>query len=456
MTTPIQSIYSKQQLLLNNERPFALDKRLSALKTLNEMITKYEQNILQALKKDLGKNPAEAWLAEFGYLRSEITYTIKHLHKWIKPKKVKTSLMQFPGRSHIMYEPLGQTLVIAPWNYPIQLAIAPVIASVAAGNVTMLKPSEISGYSSKLLYTMFSEFFNEDYIAVIEGGVEETNELLDLPWDHIFFTGSTAVGRIIAKKSAEHLSRVTLELGGKTPTVVTKHANIEIAAKRIVWGKFMNAGQTCIAPDYILADESIKEQLIEQLKQAIVKFYGEQPEKSGEYSRIINQKHFNRIIKLIDSNKVVFGGTYSEADLYIAPTILHNVTIDCPVMHDEIFAPLLPIITYSSLKEVPMIINKNKDPLAAYYFSENKDEIEFLLQKIPAGGVSINTTIQHIVEKDLPFGGRGSSGQGSYHGYASFKQFSHEKSVIYMPTLFDLTLKYPPLTSNLKWLKKFF
>jgi len=303
---------------------------------------------------------------------------------------------------------------------------------------------------------MFIEFFDENYISVIEGGVEETNQLLNLEWDHIFFTGSTAIGKIIAKKGSENLSRVTLELGGKSPTVVTQNANIKIAAQRIAWGKFINAGQTCIAPDYILVHESVKDNLITELKQAIISFYGNNPHTSNEYGRIINKNHFNRAIKLIEKNNIAFGGDYCTDDLYIAPTIMDNITLNSPVMQEEIFAPILPIITYSNLNKVPAIINKNKDPLAAYFFSENKQEINYLLEKIPAGGVSINTTIQHIVEQSLPFGGRGSSGQGAYHGHASFKQFSHAKSVINMPTLFDLKQKYPPLGNNLKWIRKFF
>jgi len=418
--------------------------REEGLRAFLSAVQKHEPQIIDALHEDMHRSSTEAYLSEVGYVTGELRNAIKSVGKWMRPKKMFAPLAAAPSRSMLVPQPLGLTLVVGPWNYPVQLALAPVVGAVAAGNVCVVKPSELAPASSAVVKSILDMAFDPKWVATVEGGIETSQALLGHRWDHIFFTGGTEVGRIYAKAGAEHLSRVTLELGGKSPTIVTESADLDIAAKRIAWGKWFNTGQTCIAPDYILAHRSIRETLVEKIGQAATGFYGDDPQKSEDYGRIINDRHFARVSGLIDADKVAFGGTTDAADRYIAPTILTNVTLDDKVMGEEIFGPILPVLDYDALDDVLATVSQRPNPLALYLFTTNPADEKFVLDRISFGGGCINNTLLHFSDHKLPFGGVGSSGLGAYHGQHSFDAFSHKKGVLKTANFLDPSIKYPP------------
>ncbi|RKD30545.1 aldehyde dehydrogenase [Thermohalobacter berrensis] len=428
--------------------------RMEMLKHLKKVILENEKLILKALKDDLNKPPFEAYATEIGIVLDEIDYVIKNLKNWTKPKKVKTPIFHFLSKSFIYPEPYGVVLIIAPWNYPFQLVLSPLIGAIAGGNCAIIKPSEYSSNTSKILSKIINENFKSDFITVIEGGSEVNKSLLEQKFDYIFFTGSVRVGKIVMEAASKHLTPITLELGGKSPCIVDEEANIDLAAKRITWGKFLNAGQTCVAPDYLLVHKNIKEGLIKNIIKYIKEFYGDDPRKSPDYPRIINKKHFIRLSKLLEDGEIVYGGEVDEDDLYLSPTIIDNIDWNFEIMKDEIFGPLLPVLEYKDLDEVINKVNGKPKPLALYFFSNNKEKEKKVLEDIPFGGGCINDTIVHVASSYLPFGGVGNSGMGSYHGKASFDTFTHYKSILKKSNMFDINLRYPPYRNKIKALKK--
>ncbi|MFN3757106.1 MAG: aldehyde dehydrogenase [Flavobacterium sp.] len=429
-------------------------KRKELLKKLLKVIQNREKEIEGALFKDFSKPPFETFITEFNYVISDLKHTIKQLNTWAKPKKVTPSLFNFPSSEFIYNEPYGKVLIISPWNYPFQLAICPLVAAIAAGNTVVLKPSEISYHTSELLSQIISEVFDVKEAIVILGGVELTQKELKKKWDYIFFTGSTRVGKIIALEAAKNLTPCTLELGGKSPCIVDETANIDIAAKRIVWGKFLNAGQTCVAPDYILVHATQKFDLVQKLKNEILQFYGENPQESPDFARIINKDHWNRLLDLIDKKKIIEGGINDDWTRYIAPTLIDEPEMNDPIMQEEIFGPILPIISYSTFEDIEKVISQNEKPLALYVFSENKEFSETIIRKFSFGGGCVNDCIMHLVNHRLPFGGIGNSGMGAYHGKHGFETFSHKKAIVKRGTSLDIPLRYAPYNKRMKW-KKF-
>jgi aldehyde dehydrogenase (NAD+) len=433
--------------------------RIEQLKKLKAAILKYEQQIHEALYKDLKKSPEECWITETGMCLEEINYTIKHLQKWVSPVSVSTNLLNLPSTSKIIAEPLGVVLIIGPWNFPFQLLIKPLIGAVAAGNCVVLKPSEFAGNTEKILVKIINEIYAPSYILPVQGSGENIIPAMmnNFIFDHVFYTGSTSVGKIIYKMAAENLVPVTLELGGKSPAVVDYDANIKVAAKRIVLTKFSNCGQMCISPDYVLVHETKKEELVTAIKKCINEFYLPNPAESYDYGKMINEKQFNRVVNYITQGELLQGGSYNKATLYIEPTIIDNPGLYQPVMKEEIFGPVLPILTFKNQQAAIKIIEQNKNPLAFYIFTNNKLNAKKWLQKIPSGGACVNNTSWHFTNNKLPFGGRGFSGTGAYHGKFSFNVFSHKKAVMQTPAWFDPALKYPSFKGRLnllKWLVK--
>lgn len=433
----------------------SLDFRLKQLKQLKEAIKKYEKAIIEALRKDLGKHEFEAYTNEVGFTLDSIGYTMKHLRKWQKDQKVKTPIHQLGAKSYIQFEPYGTVLIIAPFNYPFQLLIEPLIGAIAAGNTVVLKPSEYTTHTEAVIKEMIESHFPEDYISVVTGGREVTTELINSKFDYIFFTGSVTVGKIVMAAASKNLTPVTLELGGKSPTIVDKSAKIDLAARRIAWGKFLNAGQTCVAPDYVYVHKSIEKEFKEKLKGYIHDFYGHEAHKSEDYGRIVTKRHHNRLRDLIHPDKIFHGGSHDEDSLYIEPTILEDVSWSDPIMADEIFGPILPILTYEDIDEVIQVIQENDKPLALYLFTEDKVLEEKVLKSTSFGGGAINDTISHVASPYLPFGGVGPSGMGVYHGKYSFEVFSHKRSVLRKSTKFDMKLIYPPYKNKVKLAKLF-
>ncbi len=451
---------NKYQLLLEKQRDYfrtgatlPVEFRKKALQTLLMSIKKRENEILKAVKTDLGKSSFEAYTNEIGIIYLEIKHLMKNIAKWAKPKKTKVEMFLMPASGTIYNEPYGTSLIIAPWNYPFQLVIAPLIAAIAAGNTAIVKPSEVSPATAKIVTTILEESFSDNFVAVVNGGVDETTALLSLPVDKIFFTGSVPVGKIVMAAAAKNLTPVTLELGGKSPVIVDKSADLKLAARKIVWGKFNNAGQTCVAPDYILVDKSIESDFIKKLQEVIREFYGENPEESNDFGRIINERHVARLEKLIDSKKVVFGGKVNVNKKYIAPTIMTDVTLDDIVMQDEIFGPILPVLAFEKIEDAISIIRSFSKPLALYLFTKDKNVEKLIMERVSFGGGGINTTILHVASSHLPFGGVGQSGTGSYHGKAGFDDFSHKKSVLKQPVFFDPGITYPGKQISLKLIK---
>lgn len=423
------------------------------IKLLNAVII-HENEIIQALYDDFKKPAFEVVLTETSYVISELKNTIKNLKKWSSPKRVFPSLLNFPSKDYIYKEPYGKVLIIAPWNYPFQLAVCPLISAIAAGNQVVLKPSELTPKTSEIIHKIISKIFHINHVEVKEGGVEVSEQLLSERWDYIFFTGSVAVGKIVAKAAAENLTPVTLELGGKNPCIIDETANLKLAAKRIVWGKFVNAGQTCIAPDYILIQEHMKKHFVTFLKEEITKAYGENPATSPDFARIINTKNWQRLVDMIEPEKVLFGGESDIQKNYIAPTLIEETSLESAIMQEEIFGPLLPILTYNKETEVDSIISKFEKPLALYVFSENPYFYKRIIQNHSFGGGCINDTIIHFANKRLPFGGVGHSGIGAYHGSLSFDTFSHHKSIVKKANWLDLPLRYAPYKDKLTTIKK--
>lgn len=454
LTETIATLVRRQRAFFSTGATKPLDFRLAQLKALKQAILDHQPAILEALKADLNKPELESYLTEIGVIK-EINEAIKHLRSWAKPKSVAVPLEQFPAKGRIYAEPLGAVLIIGPWNYPLNLMIAPLVGAIAAGNCALLKPSELAPHTSRVVATLIKKTFEPAYIAVIEGGVEVSQAVLAEKFDHIFFTGSTAIGKIVMAAAAQHLTPVTLELGGKSPCIVDSDIHVEYTARRIVWGKFLNAGQTCIAPDYLLVDRRIKPALIEAMKTAIREFYGENPAQSPDYTRIISLKHFARLTNMLQDGQVLIGGETNPDDRYIAPTLLDQVSQDAAVMQEEIFGPILPVLEYDEIETALNLINSKSKPLALYVFSRNQQFQDLVLHQTSSGGVCINDTIVHIAASTLPFGGVGDSGIGSYHGKASFDMFSHHKSVMTKNFWFDLKLRYPPYAGNLglfKWM----
>lgn len=431
-----------------------ISSRKEALIKLLDVIIKHENEIIQALYDDFKKPPFESIATETNYVISELKDTIKNIHKWSKIRRVLPSILNFPSTDYIVKEPYGKVLIIAPWNYPFQLAICPLVSAVAAGNQVVLKPSELTPKTSAILLKIIGKVFQHQHVKVIEGGVETAQKLLAQRWDYIFFTGSVAVGKIVAKAAAEHLTPVTLELGGKNPCIIDETANLKLAAKRIVWGKFLNAGQTCIAPDYILIQEDMKSHFVEFLKKEITKSYGKNPKESPDFARIVNEKNCLRLMSLIEPEKVIFGGETDIEDCFIAPTLIEENSLDTLLMREEIFGPLLPIITYKEEKEIAQTISRYEKPLALYVFTDDRKFARKIVTSFSFGGGCVNDTVIHFANKRLPFGGVGHSGIGAYHGQLSFDTFSHHKGIVKKANWLDLHLRYAPYANKIETLKK--
>ncbi len=426
--------------------------RKQQLRRLKEVILSNEQKITEALFLDLHKSYEEAYLTEISFALQEIDYHLKNLDDWTKPLRVPTPLHVLPSRSKILNEPLGVALIIAPWNYPFQLLFSPLVGAISAGCCAVLKPSPSAPNIAKVMEEMIQATFDEKYICLIQGGREVNELLLKERFDVMFFTGSSTVGKVIMRAAAENLTPVILELGGKSPCIVDEEANLAIAAKRIIWGKTINAGQTCIAPDYVFVHEKVKDKLLDQMKLALVQLFGEDIEKSPFYARIIHHEAFERLEKLAQEGKIQIGGRMDKENLFMEPTIIDEITSDSLIMQGEIFGPLLPILTYTHIEEVIKYINANEKPLALYYFGQTKQANE-VLRKTSSGGATINDTLMHITNHHLPFGGVGNSGMGSYHGKGTFDAFSHRRGVVTSPTWIDLPLKYPPF-KYFNWIKR--
>jgi aldehyde dehydrogenase (NAD+) len=429
--------------------------RINALEKLRDAIRKNEQALFQTLKADLNKSEFEAYATEIGVVLEEFRFTLKNINNWVKPEKVKTPVSHIGSTGYIYSDPYGVTLIISPWNYPFQLSIAPLIGAIAAGNCAILKPSELTPKTSELLQTIISELFPKEYIAVVEGGVEASQALLAENVDYIFFTGSVPVGKVIMEAASKHLTPVTLELGGKSPCIVHEDANVKLAAKRIAWGKFINAGQTCVAPDYLYVHEKIKDEFLDAFREATIDLYGEKALENPEYTRIVSKRHWDRLLTFLSQGDTFMGGGSKEESLTIEPTVLTGITWDDPIMQDEIFGPILPVLPYQQLSEVIDGIHKHPNPLALYLFSENESVHQEILHQISFGGGCINDTVYHLASPYLPFGGIGSSGIGAYHGKGSFDTFSHRKSVLKQTTKFDIPFRYPNVKDGLKKLKWF-
>lgn len=428
-------------------------RKETLIKLLNEVII-HENEIIQALYDDFKKPAFEAMLTETSYVILELKDTIKNLKNWAKPKRVFPSILNFPSTDYIYKEPYGKVLILAPWNYPFQLALCPLISAVAAGNQVVVKPSELTPKTSEIITKIIAKVFDKNHVAVVEGGVEVSQKLLSERWDYIFFTGSVAVGKIVAKAAAENLTPVTLELGGKSPCIIDETANLKLAAKRIVWGKFVNAGQTCIAPDYILIQKDMKSHFVNYLKEEITKAYGKNPSESPDFARIVNVKNWQRLVNMMEPDKVIFGGQSDIKDCYIAPTLVKETSLDSPVMKEEIFGPILPILTYKNEAEIDCIISNYEKPLALYIFTENPAFSKKIIEKYSFGGGCINDTVVHFSNKRLPFGGVGHSGIGAYHGSLSFDTFSHKKSIVKKANWLDLPMRYAPYKDKLQTIKK--
>ncbi|HMK25783.1 MAG TPA: aldehyde dehydrogenase [Chitinophagaceae bacterium] len=429
--------------------------RKEQLKKLKTSILNHEQDLYDALHADLKKSPEETWVTETGMVIAELNAALKHLRNWMAPERVSTNLLNLPSGSKILKEPLGVVLIIGPWNYPFQLLINPLIGAVAAGNCVVLKPSEFAPATDAIMKKIIEEVFPKEYILYVQGdGATVIPEMMNnFTFDHVFYTGSTLVGKIIYKMAAERLVPVTLELGGKSPCIVESDANIKVAARRITMTKFSNAGQMCVAPDYVLVHGSVKDKLVAAMKENIQKFFTGKPEESYNYGKIINERQFNRIAGYLSNGKIVSGGRTDKEKLFIEPTILTDVPLDAPVMRDEIFGPVLPIISFNTAGEAKAVIDKHPNPLSLYIYTSSKQKENEWLEAVPAGGSCINNSSWHLTNHNLPFGGRGFSGTGCYHGKYSFETFSHKKAVMKTPTWFDPNIKYPPFKGRLKLFK---
>lgn len=439
-----KAYFTTQKSFYNKGYTRPLDFRIGQLKALKKAIHHYEAQITEALDLDLGKPAFESYATEVGFVLEEISFMLKNISTWVTPQKVDTPLVHQPAQSEIIHEPLGVTLIISPWNYPFQLLMGPLLGAIGAGNCAILKPSELTPHTAKVISELVKHTFDPAYITVAEGGVEMNQALLDLPFDLIFFTGSTRVGKIVMEKAAKHLTPVILELGGKSPCIVDRGVPLELTARRIVWGKFLNAGQTCVAPDYVLAPREEMPALLAAMAAEIKRFYGEEPSLSSDYARIVSHNHLDRLHQLLKHTAVYHGGESKPLERYLAPTLLEDVSWDDPIMQEEIFGPILPVVAYDTLEEIMEHIQARPRPLALYVFSENQAHQQMLTRQLDFGGGCINDVIIHLATPHLPFGGVGSSGMGAYHGKYSFEAFSHRKALLKRPLKLDVPLRYPP------------
>lgn len=452
----INLIFKKQKEFFESGKTINVDYRIKNLKKLNDIIKKNEDKILSELKKDLGKSNFEGYVTEVGILYDDINFHIKNVKKWSSEEKRKSPIVYYPSKSYIYKEPYGVTLIIGPFNYPFQLVIAPLIGAISAGNTAIIKPSENSRNIALLLEKLINENFPEEYLRVVNplGGKETVSLLLDKPFDYIFFTGSVRVGKLVMQKAAQHLTPVTLELGGKSPCIVDSDAKLKLAAKRIVWGKFLNAGQTCVAPDYLCVHKSVKDELLKLIINEIRVQFGENVRNSEDYPRIVNKSSLERLSGYLNDGKIYYGGNIDEDNLYMEPTLIIKPDLNSPLMSDEIFGPILPILVYEDLDNVIKFINHREKPLALYYFSESKKKIKYVLTSTTSGGVTINDTIIHVANPNLPFGGVGNSGVGKYHGKESFETFTHNKSVMKRGTFIEFNIRFAPYKNKLNLVKR--
>ena len=447
---------NKQRKYFSTGETKDINFRIEKLKKLRDVLKSEEEKIFEALKKDLMKSSFESYVTEVAMVYDEINMHIKNIKKWSKKRRVKTPLVQFPAKSFIKLEPYGVVLIIGPFNYPFMLTMDPLIGAIAAGNTAVIKPSESAPKTSKILKEILEKVFDEKYVLHVnpERGKEVVEELLKEKFDYIFFTGSATVGKIVMKAASQYLTPITLELGGKSPCIIDKDCKLELAARRIVWGKLLNSGQTCVAPDYLYVHKDIEEEFIKKLEEEIKNQFGDNPLESEDYSKMVNEREFNRVLSYIDKEKLVFGGNYNRKTFQIEPTILKNVTWNDPVMEREIFGPIFPILSFENLDEVIRLVNSKDKPLALYYFSEDKNKIEKVINSTSSGGVTINDTLVHVSSSYLPFGGVGNSGMGEYHGKYSFDLFSNKKGVMNRKTFLDLKIRYAPFLNKLTIVKK--
>ena len=452
----INLIFKNQKEFFESGKTINVDYRIKNLKKLNDIIKKNEDKILSELKKDLRKSNFEGYVTEVGILYDDINFHIKNVKKWSSEEKRKSPIVYYPSKSYIYKEPYGVTLIIGPFNYPFQLVIAPLIGAISAGNTAIIKPSENSRNIALLLEKLINENFPEEYLRVVNplGGKETVSLLLDKPFDYIFFTGSVRVGKLVMQKAAQHLTPVTLELGGKSPCIVDSDAKLKLAAKRIVWGKFLNAGQTCVAPDYLCVHKSVKDELLKLIINEIRVQFGENVRNSEDYPRIVNKSSLERLSGYLNDGKIYYGGNIDEDNLYMEPTLIIKPDLNSPLMSDEIFGPILPILVYEDLDNVIKFINHREKPLALYYFSESKKKIKYVLTSTTSGGVTINDTIIHVANPNLPFGGVGNSGVGKYHGKESFETFTHNKSVMKRGTFIEFNIRFAPYKNKLNLVKR--
>ncbi len=450
----INELVKAQKDYYKKGKTMNLSYRMNALRSLKESIQKYEKELFDALNKDLNKAPFESYASEIGLVYTELKDAIRNLYCWNRKKKVRTPLVHFKSSSYIVSDPYGVVLIMSPWNYPFQLTIAPLIGAIAAGNCVVVKPSAYSQNTSAVMAKIIRDCFDETYIAVIEGGREANQKLLSENFDYIFFTGSVSVGKLVMEAASKNLTPVTLELGGKSPCIVNKDADIELAAKRIIWGKTLNSGQTCICPDYLLVHKDVKDELLNAMKRYISKFFGDHPCKNREYPRIINEKHYERLKNLIAGKKIITGGEWNDQTLQISPTIIDHVTWEDAVMQEEIFGPILPILEFGDISEVITVVNSHPKPLALYLFTKSKKIEDMVVKSISFGGGCINDTLVHLATSYMPFGGVGNSGMGGYHGKWSFDTFTHKKSIMKKSNLIDVNIRYAPYRNKLKLLKK--
>lgn len=449
----MKALIDQQRHFFNSNRTKDLNFRIGQLQKLKTLLLSNQNQLNEAIYADFGKSPFETFTNEFGLVFLDIDEACSKLKKWAKRKRVRTNWVNFPAKSYIIPEPLGVSLIIGAWNYPYQLSLAPAIAAIAAGNTVILKPSELPSNASKTLAELINNNFDPDFFHVVEGGIDETTALLEQRFDKIFFTGSTNVGRIVYQAAAKHLSPVTLELGGKSPAIFTEGANLKMGIKRLIWAKFLNSGQTCIAPDYVLLPKSMKNEFLELAKQEIEQ--ASYSIENGNYVRIINDKNVERLKNLMDENKIYYGGEIQEEKRIIQPTLIQDVTFNDAIMQEEIFGPILPVLTYDFLSEAVSEVKKREKPLSCYIFTNDSSVKNQLLNELSFGGGAVNEAIMHISNSQLPFGGVGQSGTGAYHGEAGFRTFSHYKSVLEKATWFETKLKYPPYSEGkLKWIKR--
>ena len=445
----LDDIIASQRTFFQSGTTLSVKFRIEKLKLLRKTIKKYEKEITYALSVDLGKSNYEGFMCEVGLVLSEASYMIKHTKKYAREHRVHTPLSQFASRSYEKACPYGNTLIMSPWNYPFLLTMDPLIDCIAAGNTTIVKPSAYSPATSDILDKIISECFSEEYVAIVKGGREENAQLLEKKFDFIFFTGSQNVGKEVFRHCAEYLTPLVLELGGKSPCIVESSANIKLAAKRIVFGKYLNSGQTCVAPDYVLCEKSVKDELVREIVNQIKQQYGKNPLENKDYGKIINIKHFERLLGLIDKRKVVIGGKNNKETLQIAPTVMDNVSFADPIMQEEIFGPIMPILTFECYEDIFTILADKPKPLALYLFSENKKHIKEIMNRCSFGGGCINDTIIHLATNEMGFGGVGESGMGAYHGKIGFEVFSHTKSIVDKKTWLDLPMRYQPYKNKL-------